>query len=98
MSLWTDEQVLVTVGAGPIGSHLVERLIEARAKVRAANNFNKGSLTNLGAYWREIDFLEGDLTDLDFAMKSRARQYAAFHLAVHVGGAAYNFAHQATMF
>ena len=41
--------VLVTGGAGFIGSHLVDRLLERGAVVRVLDNLSTGSLRNLQA-------------------------------------------------
>ena len=41
--------VLVTGGAGFIGSHLVDQLLEGGAAVRVLDNLSTGSLTNLQA-------------------------------------------------
>src|SRR4029434_452935 len=41
--------VLVTGGAGFIGSHLVDQLLEGGAAVRVLDNLSTGSLTNLRA-------------------------------------------------
>src|SRR6185369_15601032 len=41
--------VLVTGGAGFIGSHLVERLLDGGAAVRVLDNLSTGSLRNLQA-------------------------------------------------
>ena len=40
---WTDKCVLVTGGAGFIGSHLVELLVDAGARVTVLDNLTSGS-------------------------------------------------------
>jgi len=53
--------VLVTGGAGFIGSHLVDALIEFGARVRVLDNLSTGLASNLDHCRGGIDFVEGDL-------------------------------------
>jgi nucleoside-diphosphate-sugar epimerase len=54
---------LVTGGAGFIGSHIVERLVELGHQVRVLDNLSEGRRENLASVWDRIEFLEGDLRD-----------------------------------
>jgi nucleoside-diphosphate-sugar epimerase len=59
-------RILVTGGAGFIGSNIAERLIENRDNVRVMDNFSTGKRENLrlsGAFPLEV--MEGDLCDLN---------------------------------
>jgi UDP-glucose 4-epimerase len=59
--------VLVTGGAGFIGSHLVERLLSEGARVRVLDNFSTGSRSLLPfapRYRTELEVIEGDIRDL----------------------------------
>lgn len=49
--MWRDVRCLVTGGAGFIGSHLVDKLIELGAKVTIVDNLSKGSLNNIFEVW-----------------------------------------------
>jgi len=49
--MWQDVKCLVTGGAGFIGSHLVDRLIELEANVTIVDNLSKGSLNNIFEVW-----------------------------------------------
>jgi nucleoside-diphosphate-sugar epimerase len=60
---------LVTGGAGFIGSHLAEELVRRGARVRVADNLSTGKLDNL-EHLREVEFLQGDLADLDVAREA----------------------------
>jgi UDP-glucose 4-epimerase len=64
-------RVLVTGGAGFIGSNLVAELLERGDEVRVLDNFSTGSRANLGALGREVEVVEGDL-----------RSYERVHTAV----------------
>ncbi|HYW81513.1 MAG TPA: SDR family oxidoreductase [Thermoguttaceae bacterium] len=56
---------LVTGGAGFIGSHIAEALVERGDKVRVFDNLSTGHLSNLDDFRDQIEFVEGDLTDAD---------------------------------
>ncbi len=56
---------LVTGGAGFIGSHLVERLLQDGHRVRVLDNFSTGFRRNLDALGSDVEVLEGDIRDLD---------------------------------
>lgn len=51
MSIDCGSRCLITGGAGFIGSHLMDRLIEQGATVTVADNLSKGSLDNLFQVW-----------------------------------------------
>jgi UDP-glucose 4-epimerase len=54
---------LVTGGAGFIGSHIVERLVQESHRVRVLDNLSTGHLSNLTPFRDQIEFFEGDLRD-----------------------------------
>ena len=55
-----SDRVLVTGGAGFIGSHLVDALVAAKRQVRVLDNFASGKRANLNA---AAELVEGDLRD-----------------------------------
>jgi len=63
---------LVTGGAGFIGSHIAERLVERGDSVVVLDNLSTGKVENLAGCRDRITFIEGDLRDLDF-VKSACR-------------------------
>src|SRR5690348_12179619 len=54
---------LVTGGAGFIGSHLVEALLQADHEVRVLDNFSTGVRANLAAVENDIELIEGDICE-----------------------------------
>lgn len=55
--------ILVTGGAGFIGSHLVARLVDGGVRVRVLDNFATGFQANLDRIRGEIELMDGDLRD-----------------------------------
>ena len=53
--------VLVTGGAGFIGSHLAERLLREGHRVRVLDNLATGRRENLAGFGAEIELVEGDI-------------------------------------
>ena len=54
-------KILVTGGAGFIGSHIVDKLVADGARVRVLDNFSAGKLDNLRHNLRKIELIRGDL-------------------------------------
>lgn len=98
MGFWKNKLVLVTGGAGFIGSHLTERLIQEGARVRVIDNLVNGSLDNLKSCLKKIDFIKKDLFDFYSCQKAAKGSDIVMHLAAKVGGVGYNVGHQGTMF
>lgn len=73
--------VLVTGGAGFIGSHLVDRLLALGARVRVLDNLSTGRMDNLEAAWTSIEFIEGDIRDIDTCRKATQGTIYVFHEA-----------------
>lgn len=62
-------KVLVTGGAGFIGSHIVERLVREGHEVKAYDNLSSGKRENLAAVASDVELVEADVRDapqLDF--------------------------------
>jgi len=74
---------LVTGGAGFIGSHLVDRLIELGRRVRVVDNFASGHPRNLAhhAGCGALDLVEGDVADGATMLRASEGVERVFHLA-----------------
>jgi UDP-glucose 4-epimerase len=59
------EAVLVTGGAGFIGSHLVEALVAEGYRVRVVDNLATGNLANLAHLEGRYEWIEGDLANFE---------------------------------
>lgn len=74
-------QVLVTGGAGFIGSNLAEELIRKGAKTRIVDNFVTGFRENLDEIAGDFDFIEADVADADAVRKAVEGVEIVFHQA-----------------
>jgi GDP-D-mannose 3', 5'-epimerase len=86
---WTNKRVLVTGGAGFIGSHLVARLVCEGIQVRAVDNLERGSKEYLGSSLPYIDFRVEDLRSLEKCRECCRNIDVVIHLASKVGGIRY---------
>ena len=73
-------KVLVTGGAGFIGSHLAERLLSAGDQVRILDNLSTGKRENLPQV-SAIEFIEGDIRDAQLVNQCVEGMDAVVHLA-----------------
>jgi nucleoside-diphosphate-sugar epimerase len=73
--------VLVTGGAGFIGSHLVDGLLSLGAKVNVLDNLATGNLENLAHCSESIQFLQGDIRDLATCQRATEGCAMVFHQA-----------------
>jgi UDP-N-acetylglucosamine 4-epimerase len=78
-----NKKVLVTGGAGFIGSNLCEELISLKARVTCLDNFSTGKRENLEAIKDHKNFtlIEGDIRDLETCKKACEAQDYILHEA-----------------
>ncbi len=57
--------VIVTGGAGFIGSHLVDRLLSDGHEITVLDNFSTGRPKNLSHCQNDIELVEADITNFD---------------------------------
>jgi len=78
-------KVLVTGGAGFIGSHIVDRLVIDGYRVRVVDNLSSGRLENL-KHWldsKSVELLVGDLREPEVALKAVDGVNVVFHFAAN---------------
>src|SRR5947209_17449116 len=73
--------VLVTGGAGFIGSNLVDELIRQGARVRVIDDFSTGFRENLEEIKGDFDFIQGDICDDAALTKALDGVEVVFHEA-----------------
>ena len=74
-------RLLVTGGAGFIGSHVVDALVNAGDQVRVLDNLSTGRKENLASVASRIEFMEGDIRDPNMAKKAVGGMDGVFHIA-----------------
>lgn len=98
MTFWKDKSVLVTGGCGFIGSRLVERLVEAGAKVAVVDDVKRGKWENLAAVKDQIEVVVADLLNEENCETACRGRDVVMHLAAKIRGVGYNVKHHAEMF
>jgi UDP-glucose 4-epimerase len=81
---YTGKKVLVTGGAGFIGSHLVEKLVELEAKVTVLDNFTTGFMNNLRNVLPYISVQYADITSPYSTLQGTIGKEVVFHLAAFI--------------
>ena len=74
-------KVLVTGGAGFIGSHITTALVERGDEVRVLDNLSTGHRANLDHLADRVELLEADLLDVDMVAKAVSGVDCIFHQA-----------------
>jgi len=74
-------RVLVTGGAGFIGSHLAIALVQRGHRVRVLDNFYSGKRDNLRAVAADVEVAEGDCADVETARRAVKDMEAVLHEA-----------------
>ncbi|MEW6684727.1 MAG: SDR family oxidoreductase [Candidatus Edwardsbacteria bacterium] len=74
-------KVLVTGGAGFIGSHLVEALLKRKASVRVIDNFSTGKRRNIAHFIDKIELIQGDISNLEVVKRAVKDVEIIYHQA-----------------
>jgi UDP-glucose 4-epimerase len=78
-------RVLVTGGAGFIGSHLADALISRGDHVVALDNFSTGSTANIKHITKNFEIIDGDIRNVDLINDSIKDVDLVFHMAAALG-------------
>jgi UDP-glucose 4-epimerase len=78
-----NKKIIVTGGAGFIGSHLVDMLVKKGAIVTVVDNLSAGDLRNLELSKNKIDFQNIDVRNFNDINKLIKNQDVVFHLAAN---------------
>ncbi|QVM91949.1 NAD-dependent epimerase/dehydratase family protein [Pseudomonas entomophila] len=76
-----DAPILITGGAGFIGSHLCDALLEKGYAVRILDDLSTGKRANLQLGHPQLELLEGDVADAALVARAAAGCRAVVHLA-----------------
>ncbi|HQI28229.1 MAG TPA: SDR family NAD(P)-dependent oxidoreductase, partial [Sedimentisphaerales bacterium] len=80
-------KALITGGAGFIGSHLAQRLLNNGDEVIVIDNLSTGRLANLESFCRRpgFQFVKGDIRDVSLVQLLVSQCDLVYHLAAAVG-------------
>lgn len=90
---YAEKKVIVTGGAGMLGSALVSELVNARADVTVLDDFSRGSTCVPG-----VTYVVGDAGHRSQCERLFLDAFAVFNLAAYVAGVLYNQYHHGQMF
>jgi len=76
-----NKKILVTGGAGFMGSSLVRKLLKMNLEVRVLDNHQRENRFRLNDLHSKIDFIEGDIRDEQIVEKACKQIDTVFHLA-----------------
>ena len=89
MNFWKDKKVMVTGGAGLIGSALSANLVKCGSKVTIVDNFERGKFDYIADIIDDCTIKNADLRESRFC-DSNIRDYdIVIHMASKVGGIGY---------
>ena len=74
-------KILITGGAGFVGSHLVEKLIKKKHKIVVIDNLSTGRIENIKPFLSQIKFVKKDISKIHEIEKYFKNIDAVFHLA-----------------
>jgi nucleoside-diphosphate-sugar epimerase len=83
-NFYKNKNILVTGGAGFIGSHIAQKLCEYGAHVTIIDDLSTGSLDNIKTFCSRINFLARDITSYKTCVKATKNKDLVFHLAAFV--------------
>lgn len=90
---WGRKKIIVTGGAGMVGSYLCPMLRDAGATVVVLDDFSKGRNKMEG-----VSYIEADAGEIDTCQRVFDGAFVVFNLAASVGGVYFNLNNQASQF
>jgi UDP-glucose 4-epimerase len=78
-------RVLITGGAGFIGSHLADALIARGDQVVALDNFSTGSTANIKHITKNLEIIDGDIRNTDLINETTKDVDLVLHMAAALG-------------
>ena len=77
------KNVMVTGGAGFIGSHLIELLLKENVNILVVDNLSTGNLKNLESHLEKINLIKFDISQTNWSELDYFKPDTIFHLATH---------------
>lgn len=98
---WTNRNVSLLGGAGPIGTHIAKRLLELGVKgLRIVDDLSAGKFENVRPLIEEheVEFWVDDLREYPYAQNAVRGADVVFHLASQHGGRGYVSSHDVELY
>ena len=89
-----DKNIIITGGAGFIGSKLAKELIQKGVKITIFDNFITGNMNNLKEIQGDINLIKGDIKNYDAVRKSLEGQDIVVHEAFPYAKVSQSIEHQ----
>ena len=89
MDFWAKKKVTITGGAGFIGSHLAQNLVDSGSYVKVVDNLERGKIEYIKPFFDDIEFIEGDVRIMNTCYDICDGADIVIHLASKVGGIGY---------
>ncbi len=83
-NFYQNKNVLITGGAGFIGSHIAQELCKLKANVTIIDDLSTGSIENLESFCHDVNFIAGDITSFKSCVRATKKQAVIFHTAAFV--------------
>jgi len=81
---YKNKNVLVTGGAGFIGSHIAQNLCSLEANVTILDDLSTGSLDNIKPFCKNMKMVASDITIFKSCLKATKKQDIVFHTAAFI--------------
>jgi UDP-glucose 4-epimerase len=78
------KNILITGGAGFLGSHLCEKILELGGKVTVLDSLDSGRMANLQHLRKKIQIFSGDTADESLVAAAGVGRDAVIHLAIPI--------------
>ncbi|MDP9018104.1 MAG: GDP-mannose 4,6-dehydratase [Candidatus Eremiobacteraeota bacterium] len=78
-------RILITGGAGLIGSHIADQLVDAGHEVRILDNYSTGQAANIKHLDGKVEIVRGDILSKDDVARAMDGIEYCFHMAAAVG-------------
>lgn len=95
---WKNKKILVTGGAGFVGSHLVEKLVNFGASVTVPTRNSESNVEFLNSVRKKINVIVADLQDAKKCLRITKGMDVIMHLAKVAKGLSYNEGRQGYIF
>jgi UDP-glucose 4-epimerase len=79
-----NKTVLITGGAGFIGSHIADKMLDNNYQVRIFDNLSTGKVENIAHIKKHVEFIEADIRDMNTLEQSMKGCELVFHEAAEV--------------